>query len=426
VVLVNDHDELIEAAALFDAAPPPDLSGEQRAAGAALVTISGGDASLLADLAERVGLPLGDLAPDTVAQLADVLEKPGLLGNPLDCENLHQTDYEAFLRAVGILCRDSSVDLVGFRLNLPENPTDRLKKLYRDATTVARECGVQPVVLSRASEPLSAEWFSVFSELGVPFLPVFRPALTVMSRWCARSHRVAGPEVALESVPDHVSAGPAGTVASWQQTQELLRRAGIPYAPCALVTSEDQAVDAARRLPYPLVAKLISPDAPHKSDLGGVITGLSDEADVADAFRQLHHIAEQNELRLEGVELQAMVSGGFEVILGLKVDPVVGPLLLVGAGGVLAEVTHDVVLDVPSLDQKSAEQLIRRLASAPLFAGYRGRERLDLPALAAILVKLAEFSSQEAGGILELDFNPVLVLPEGRGAVAVDALAVLR
>lgn len=426
VVLVHDHDELVEAAALFDSAAPPDRSGGQRPAGAALVTISGGDCSLLADLAEREGLPLADLAPETVAQLAEVLEKPGLLGNPLDIENLHQTDYEAFLRAVGILCVDPGVDIVGFRLNLPNDPTDRLKKMYRDATAVARDCGVEPVVLSRASEPIGAEWFTVFSELGVPFLPAFRPAVTVMSQWCARSQLTHGPEVALEAVPDRVSAPEEGAIASWADTQALLRRAGIDYAPCALVTTEDEAAEAADRLPYPLVAKLISPQAPHKSDLGGVITGLADAQQVREAFIRLRRIADEHDLPLEGVELQAMVSGGFEMILGLKVDPVVGPLLLVGVGGVLAEVTRDVIVDVPALDQQSAERLIRRLASAPLFDGYRGRDRLDIPALAAMVVSLADYAGQAAGEVLEVDFNPVLVLPEGRGAVAVDALAVTR
>jgi hypothetical protein len=174
------------------------------------------------------------------------------------------------------------------------------------------------------------------------------------------------------------------------------------------------------------VAKLISPDAPHKSDLGGVIVGLDSEAEVVEAFTRIQGIAREHGLELEGVELQAMVTGGFEMILGIKVDPVVGPLLLVGVGGVLAEVTHDVVLDVAAIDQRSAEQLIGRLASAPLLSGYRGRDRLDVPALAAMVVRLAQFSTGAAGEILELDFNPVLVLPEGRGAVAVDALAVLR
>jgi acyl-CoA synthetase (NDP forming) len=428
VVLVHDHDELVEAAALFDAAPPADRSGVGRGpAGAALVTISGGDCSLLSDLAERVGLPLADLAPETAAVLAEVMEKPDLLGNPLDCENLHQTDQKAFLEAVRSLCRDPNVDIVGFRLNLPENPTTRLEALYREVTAVARECGVVPVVLSRASEPFGEAWFEFFAELGVPFLPAYRPALTVMAQWCAaRSQPADAPGVALEGVPELVSAPEDGTVASWAYTQDLLARAGIAYAPCALVTTEQEARDAAARLPYPLVAKLISPDAPHKSDLGGVIVGLDSEAEVVEAFTRIQGIAREHGLELEGVELQAMVTGGFEMILGIKVDPVVGPLLLVGVGGVLAEVTHDVVLDVAAIDQRSAEQLIGRLASAPLLSGYRGRDRLDVPALAAMVVRLAQFSTGAAGEILELDFNPVLVLPEGRGAVAVDALAVLR
>jgi hypothetical protein len=192
------------------------------------------------------------------------------------------------------------------------------------------------------------------------------------------------------------------------------------------VTTEQEAAEAAGRLPYPLVAKLISPQAPHKSDLGGVITGLTDAEQVVEAFRRIQAIATEHDLALEGVELQAMVSGGFEMILGLKVDPVVGPLLLVGVGGVLAEVTHDVVVDVPALDQQSAERLIRRLASSALFDGYRGRDRLDVPALAAMAVSLADHAARSAGELVEVDFNPVLVLPEGQGAVAVDALAVTR
>ena len=427
VVLVHDHDELVEAAALFVAAPPPDRSGEERGqGGAALVTISGGDCSLLSDLAERVGLPLADLAPGTAAALAEVMEKPDLLGNPLDCENLHQTDPEAFVRAVGTLCRDPKVDIVGFRLNLPENPTARLKGLYRDVAGTAREAGVVPVILSRASEPIGEEWFEFFSELELPFLPAYRPALTVMGRWCsARSQPAGTPDVALEAVPELVSVPEEGAVASWRDTQALIERAGITYAPCALVTTEQQAREAAARLPFPLVAKLISLLAPHKSDIGGVITGLDSEDAAVEAFARIQRIADEHELPLEGVELQAMISGGFEMILGIKVDPVMGPLLMVGVGGVLAEVTHDIVLDVPSLDQQSAEQLIGRLASAPLLHGYRGRDRLDVPALAAMVVSLAEFSSRAAGEIVELDFNPVLVLREGEGAVAVDALAVL-
>jgi acyl-CoA synthetase (NDP forming) len=427
VVLVHDHDELVEAAALFDAAPPPDRSGQDAPVGAALVTISGGDCSLLSDLAERVGLPLADLAPGTVTALADVMEKPDLLGNPLDCENLHQTDPQAFLDAVRTLCRDARVGIVGFRLNLPDTLSPRLKDLYRNATEVAREEGVVPVVLSRASEPFGEEWFGFFAELGLPFLPAYRPALTVMARWCAaRSQAVAIPGPVLEAVPDVVAVPADGAVASWTDTQELLQRAGIDYAPCALVTTEEQARKAAGRLPFPLVAKLISPLAPHKSDIGGVVVGLQDEQAVVEAFTRLQRIAAEHDLPLEGVELQAMVSGGFEMILGLKVDPVVGPLLLVGVGGVLAEVTHDVVLDVPALDQAAAEALVRRLASAPLLEGYRGRDRLDVPAFAAMVVRLADYAARNSDEVLELDFNPVLVLPEGQGAVAVDALAVLR
>jgi acyl-CoA synthetase (NDP forming) len=391
------------------------------------VTISGGDCSLLSDLAERVGLPLADLAPDTVAALADVMEKPDLLGNPLDCENLHQTDPKAFLGAVRTLCRDPKVAIVGFRLNLPDTLTPRLQEMYRNVTEVAREAGVVPVVLSRASERIEEEWFAFFAELGLPFLPAYRPGLTVMARWCAaRSQPVSTPGPVLEAVPAAVATSEGGSVASWTATQEVLQRAGIDYAPCALVTSEDEAREAAARLPFPLVAKLISPAAPHKSDLGGVLVGLQDADAVVEAFTRLQGIAAEHDLPLEGVELQAMVSGGFEMILGLKVDPVIGPLLLVGVGGVLAEVTHDVVLDVPALDQESAEALVRRLASAPLLEGYRGRDRLDVPAFAALVVRLAEYSTRAADELLELDFNPVLVLPEGQGAVAVDALAVLR
>lgn len=426
VTTVNDLDELLETVAVFNASVGTGLSDKGTQVGVGFVTVSGGDCSLLADMADSAGLPVGELQVQTRERLADLLEKPDLLGNPLDCENLLRQDAARFYEAVEALCGDPGLGTVAFRMYLPPSPTPETVELYRALIGRARGAGKRPVVLSRAIEPLDRAWYEFFGSMQVPFLPSYRPALTSLAahaRWCDADDFTE--HVALQIIPERLEAGQARRIASWDETQRLLARAGVPYAPAILAVEPEEAVAAARRLTFPVAVKLVSSVAAHKSDIGGVRLGLGDEAAVAAAVEAIDAAAAAARIEVQGYEVQSMAPPGFEMLIGMTRDPAIGPLVMIGIGGTLTEVTNDVIVTPPALSEADVHRLLSQLAAAPLLAGYRGAPPPDMDAYAKTVVNLSRYLCESADPLLELDFNPVIVLPEGNGLVVVDALAVL-
>jgi len=173
------------------------------------------------------------------------------------------------------------------------------------------------------------------------------------------------------------------------------------------------------------VVKICSPDLPHKSDVGGVALGLGDGAAVREASRRILDTvaAQAPRARLEGLLVQRQVKGELELALGVKRDPVFGPVVMVAAGGVLVETLRDFRLLLPPIDTEAAEEALRALRIAALWDGVRGRPPLDLAAAAELLVRLGEAArALAAAGVTEMDLNPVSVGTRGAGATILDAL----
>jgi succinyl-CoA synthetase beta subunit len=195
----------------------------------------------------------------------------------------------------------------------------------------------------------------------------------------------------------------------------------VPEQACA---SAEDAVAAAQRFGFPVVAKILSPDILHKSEIGGVILDLAD----ADAVRAAHatllaRAAERAPgARIEGVLVAKQVKGAVEMALGIARDPVFGPVAMVGLGGVFIEILKDVAFRRCPFDETQAEAMIRGLKGFPLLDGARGRPRADVKALAAALAALSRFAAGADERLLSVDINPLLVLPEGQGAFAADAV----
>ncbi|MEE9911062.1 MAG: acetate--CoA ligase family protein [Deltaproteobacteria bacterium] len=196
----------------------------------------------------------------------------------------------------------------------------------------------------------------------------------------------------------------------------LLGQAGIPVIQSVLVHDETQAAAAAARLDFPLVLKICSDAVPHKTDRGGVILDIRD----ADALRQA---VREMQKRFPDIPcallIQKMAKPGTELILGAKRDPVFGPVILVGIGGVFTEIFRDSAIDLAPVDNKAARNLLRRLKGAPLLQGYRSQAPLDIAAIASVVAALSRLIS-ERPDILEIDVNPLIAYPDG--VVAVDAL----
>ncbi len=204
----------------------------------------------------------------------------------------------------------------------------------------------------------------------------------------------------------------------------LLRDFGIPLAETVTAADAEAAVLAADRVGYPVVLKLDSPDVVHKSDVGGVRVGCANADAVRRAFAEmLDEVCRRAPAaRVDGVVVQPMIAGGTEMIIGVKTDPLFGPAVVCGFGGVFVEVLRDVAVRVPPLETNGAREMIDELRGVALLRGARGRPPADVGALAEVLVRVAALAEAHVGRLRALDINPLLVLEDGRGAVAVDWL----
>jgi acyl-CoA synthetase (NDP forming) len=198
----------------------------------------------------------------------------------------------------------------------------------------------------------------------------------------------------------------------------VLEAAGIPLA-AAEQTSPAEAVATAERLGYPLVAKIVSPDVLHKSDVGGVILNLETPAAVASAVDALVACTQRIGARLDGILLQRQVSSGIEALVGVTTDPMFGPLLVCGLGGTLVEVLHDVVFRLTPVSDSDAAEMLTQLRANVLLDGYRGAAPGDRAALIELVLRVSALV-ESIPELQEFDLNPVKILAPGAGVIALD------
>lgn len=210
--------------------------------------------------------------------------------------------------------------------------------------------------------------------------------------------------------------------------KQALARAGFPVVEERLVTTRDAATGACEELGYPVALKIASPDIPHKSEIGGVVLGLDGAGRVEAAFDALMARAREKAplARLDGVVVARMAPPGVETILGTSHDPVFGPVVMFGLGGVFVEALRDVTLRVAPFDVDEARRMIGEIRAAAVLDGMRGQAAADKDALARALARLSGIAAANADTIHSIDVNPFIVLPDGDGALAVDALIVPR
>ena len=209
------------------------------------------------------------------------------------------------------------------------------------------------------------------------------------------------------------------------ESKRLLAAAGLPITREELARTADEAVAAARRIGFPVALKVQSPDLMHKSDVGGLALGLTSDDDVRHAFQRLCRTSATRMpgAAIDGVLVQEMVSGGIEILVGMKRDPIFGPVVVVSPGGVFVELFEDAAqMRLAPLRAGEAEDMVRRSgAIEKLLAGFRGRPPADRTALVNFIVDFARFVEGLSDDIVAVDLNPVMVLPQGRGVTIVDA-----
>jgi acyl-CoA synthetase (NDP forming) len=251
-------------------------------------------------------------------------------------------------------------------------------------------------------------------------------------RAIAALHQIRQAFDASTSPPAHPASGtadplPDGPV-SEQASKRLLAGAGLTVIEDRLATTAAAATDAALDLGFPVVLKIASVDIAHKTEVDGIRLGINSAEGVREAFRTLMECTKRQrpDARLDGVLVSPMMGDGVETILGIHQDPVFGPVVMFGLGGVLVEVLDDVSFRVAPFHEDEARRMVLELKGRAILEGTRGRGPYDLQALFTALAKLSQFAADHADAIESVDINPFLVLPEGRGAVALDALIIPR
>src|SRR5262249_37615153 len=211
-------------------------------------------------------------------------------------------------------------------------------------------------------------------------------------------------------------------------SKELLRVYGIPSPDERVVASVDTAAIAAKEIGYPVVLKLVSADVTHKSDIGGVMLGIRSEAELRSAYTRLgNNLAKARPgAKLDRVLVAQQIEGGMELVLGVQRDPEIGPVLMFGTGGVLLELTKDVSFGAVPLPPWQAKAMLERTTAGRRLKGYRGAPACDEASVAAALVALGRLAHDLGDALESIDINPFVALPAGEGALALDALVVLR
>jgi len=201
---------------------------------------------------------------------------------------------------------------------------------------------------------------------------------------------------------------------------ELLKECQIPVLPIVKASSMEEVIEVSNSLGYPVVMKISSPDISHKSDVGGIILDINSEEEVKNAYRDMMDTVKLKvpDARIDGVMLQKMAEPGIEVIIGVKLDPQFGHVIMFGLGGIFVEIYRDVSFRVTPVNSEMARDMILEIKGSPILMGARGRSSADINAIINVIVKLSEMLEKNPD-IVELDINPLIVYE--KNVVAVDA-----
>ncbi|GAB4315585.1 MAG: acetate--CoA ligase [Candidatus Zixiibacteriota bacterium] len=422
VLRVQTIEELFDVAKAFDLQPLP--KGKR----VAVLTNAGGPGILATDASAALGLEIADLEPETERQLRSFLPPEASTCNPVDM--IASATAEQYRRALELLFKDQNIDAV-ICVFVPPIMIDELAvadaivDASRGATKPILSCFMGPGEGSEGAERLKRAKIPVYT-----FPEQIANTYALMTKYAAWRDRPLG--TFPERIPGIDSAqrrltklAQAGhTTILGGEALEVLRDCGIPVAPLRAAANSDEAAAIAASMGYPVVLKLNAENLIHKTDIGGVITDVRTEEELRGHIDTLLKRAREHHLEGARIDIQKMISGGVEMVLGMVRDPKFGPLVMCGLGGILVEVVKDVSFKLPPLSQEDAAEMIDHLRGKRLLTGYRGSKPVDLKPITDSLLAL----SQLVEGfplIQELDINPFVATSDPTGSCAIDARIIL-
>ena len=397
----------------------------------AIFTCSGGDSLMAADRAAEIGLKLPELTPAQFASLRQQLPDFATVTNPLDYNLSLWGDQPGLTKCFDTTLSegvDAGMLVIDYPQTDPQGYADCDKSVNALLAAAAKN-GVQPIVCTTLQETLPETTRQRLIDAGGLPMQGLEDALDAFAAAVRQTRRIAKIRSgALQAALPPVRPLPAeGRLVPEWDAKQMLRAYGL-MTPEAKLAAASEAAAAAREIGFPVVAKVASPVLAHKTEAGAVKLNLGDSDAVNTAIAAMRESIGHYKPGLEAerflIEKQ-VTNAVAELIVGVKRDPSFGLVLVVGAGGILVEMVQDAVSLLLPTDRAEVEQAIRNLKVAKLLAGYRGKPAADVDAAVDAVMAIVAFAEAHRGRLAELDVNPLLVLPKGQGAVAVDALIVM-
>ena len=429
VIRVRGLDELIETTECFVHADPPKSNR------LAAVSLSGGKRGLLIDAFYSAGLNFAPLSPNATEQLAKMLGPGSIVGNPLDAGFAAVVDPSVYMNSIKIMIDDPDTDIVIIDAELPKAPHELRERNLRIVNEMA----------GAASKPVV--YISAMSIGFTEFTKALRKSLPNIAVMQGLDRAVGAIKSLIEysslrkEVPDIKSSSKASARAVLEKalknangaaaldevaSKKLLKAYGIPVSKEEIAQTAAEAVKIAKKIGFPVVAKVVSADILHKSDIGGVVLNLNSAAEVKKAFNDITARVKKikSKPKLEGILIAQQIKADLELVVGASLDAEMGPVVLFGTGGVDIELMKDVALAGAPLDEAEAKQLIAKTKAGVKMKGYRGKPALHEPSAVKALVGLSNLMADAGNRIASIDVNPFLI--NSKVGVAVDGLIVLN
>jgi acyl-CoA synthetase (NDP forming) len=409
IVNCRNLDDMVETVLAFQAGRLP--KGKR----IGFVTTSGGTVDLLWDYAETEKSVFPSFAKHTVAALTPMMQEGIPPKNPLDAGI--PTGMEAAARMCAAVLKDPNVDMVAWAAQLPGQ-----KAKWDDVTPIRRllDTTDKPFVgFGRMNYQVMQQDLEAQERVGIPFLQGLEPTLRALNALAFYGARVGR---GIKPIP-----APKQSELTPQTLEKTLAGYGITLPRSGVAKNAAEAARIAGRIGYPVALKIISKDISHKTEAGGVMLDLKTAAEVSSAARALTTAAKRyhKAARIDGFLMQEMADG-IEAIIGARTDPLYGPVLLVGAGGITVELVRDMALRMLPVTVGDVRAMIGELKLKTLLRGFRGRPAADEAALVTTATGLARFFLDHRDKLLDIEINPLIVRRKGDGAVAVDVRAVWR
>jgi len=391
--------------------------------GLGIVTQSGGAGVMMADRAEEVDLHIPTLSDNTVNRLQGVMPEFGAMSNPVDVTGQFVAEPKLLRDSVLAVMDDENIDITIVWLQLMHRHVDVLVEVFREI----RQQSQKPLIVCWVAAPPEAR--KRLQELNIAVFQAGERAVEAAGA-VARFHdwnrrlRENDPSPLLSDAKTPMAFDDG--IQPTADTVALLSNIGIPMTPVTLATSEESAIRAWKNAGRKIALKIESPDIPHKTDIGGVLLGMDNEASIRSGYRELMQRAHEAmpQARILGVIVQPMDSGTTELVIGVKRDPIFGMMVMVGLGGIMIEVLRDVVFRLAPFSADEGLRMLAQLRASAVLDGARGKPAANRNHIANLLSRLSMWATAHESAVEELDLNPILI--DGDNIHIVDCLLSIR